>query len=65
MGGRVEILFELKTHRNVARAGEEIAKLVQRERHHAVGRVECLLDAVAVMNVNVNVEHARMVPAHA
>jgi hypothetical protein len=32
---------------------------VNRERKHAVGCVERLLDAVAVMNVNVDVEHTR------
>lgn len=39
--------------------GKELAVLVERARHDAVGRVEGLLHAVAVMAVNVDVEHAR------
>ena len=45
-----------------ARAGEEVAELVERGRHDAVGRVEGLLDAVAVVDVDVDVQDARVVP---
>ena len=48
--------------RELARAGEKVAKLVERARHDAVGRVEGLLDAVAVVDVNVDVEHSRVIP---
>ena len=43
---------------DVARAREEVAELVQRAGHHAVRRAERLLDAVAVMDVDVDVEDA-------
>mmetsp|Transcript_21460 Transcript_21460/g.55233 ORF Transcript_21460/g.55233 Transcript_21460/m.55233 type:complete len:327 (-) Transcript_21460:288-1268(-) len=46
---------------HVARAGEVLAKLVERARHHAVGGVEGLLHAVAVVDVDVDVQHARVV----
>ena len=44
----------------VAGAGKVLAVLVEGRRHHAVGRVEGLLHAVAVVDVNVDVEHARV-----
>mmetsp|Transcript_36157 Transcript_36157/g.116436 ORF Transcript_36157/g.116436 Transcript_36157/m.116436 type:complete len:332 (+) Transcript_36157:111-1106(+) len=44
---------------DVAGAGkEEVAVLVKGDRHHAVRREEGLLDAVAVVDVDVQVEHA-------
>ncbi len=45
-----------------ARAGEELVRLVlvERDGHDAVGGEEGLLDAVAVMHVNVDVQHARV-----
>ncbi len=45
-----------------ARAGKELVRLVlvERDRHDAVGGEEGLLDAVAVMDVNINVQHARV-----
>jgi hypothetical protein len=42
----------------VAGAGEILAEFVQGQRHHAVARVESLLDSVTVVNVDVDVEHA-------
>ena len=42
----------------VARPGEVVAVLVKRHGHDAVGRVERLLDAITVMNVNVDVHYA-------
>ena len=44
----------------MAGAGKVLAVLVKGRRHHAVGRVEGLLHAVAVVDVNVNVQHARV-----
>mmetsp|Transcript_9054 Transcript_9054/g.30018 ORF Transcript_9054/g.30018 Transcript_9054/m.30018 type:complete len:336 (+) Transcript_9054:57-1064(+) len=42
-------------------AGEEVAaRLMEGECHDAVGEVEGLLDAVAVVDVNVHVQHARV-----
>mmetsp|Transcript_21755 Transcript_21755/g.64501 ORF Transcript_21755/g.64501 Transcript_21755/m.64501 type:complete len:428 (+) Transcript_21755:163-1446(+) len=46
---------------DVARAGKVLAKLVKGDGQHAVCRVKGLLDAVAVVDVNVNVEHAAVV----
>ena len=43
---------------DVAGAGEEISVLVQTESHDAVGAVEGLLDAVAVVDVDVDVQDA-------
>lgn len=40
---------------HVTNRKEVIAVLVKRDSHHAVGREECLLDTVTVMNVNVEV----------
>ena len=42
---------------------EEVPELVEGGGHHAVGRVESLLHAVAVVHVNVDVQHALVVPA--
>mmetsp|Transcript_21840 Transcript_21840/g.55418 ORF Transcript_21840/g.55418 Transcript_21840/m.55418 type:complete len:490 (-) Transcript_21840:14-1483(-) len=46
---------------HVARAGEVLAELVERDGHHAVGGVEGLLDTVAVVDVDVDVQHALVV----
>mmetsp|Transcript_20115 Transcript_20115/g.43677 ORF Transcript_20115/g.43677 Transcript_20115/m.43677 type:complete len:263 (-) Transcript_20115:415-1203(-) len=45
---------------DMARAWEEVSVLVQTERHDAVGAVKCLLDAITVMHVNVNIKHSCM-----
>lgn len=45
----------------LARAGEVFSVLVERTGHDAVGCVEGLFDAVAVVDVNVDVEHALLV----
>lgn len=42
----------------VTRTREELAVLVERARHDAVGRVEGLLHAIAVVDVNVDVQDA-------
>lgn len=43
------------------RAREEVAtRLVEGEGHHAIGQVESLLDAVAMVDVDVDVQHSRM-----
>ena len=39
---------------------EVVAVLVKGDGHHAVGGVECLLNAVPVVDVDINVEHARV-----
>jgi hypothetical protein len=44
-----------------ARPGEKVAELVKRDAHDAVRREEGLLDAVAVVDVDVDLEHARVV----
>eukprot|EP00051_Salpingoeca_urceolata_P005907 m.78637 g.78637 ORF g.78637 m.78637 type:complete len:485 (+) comp14592_c0_seq3:64-1518(+) len=45
---------------DVAGARKVLSVLVKRHRHHSVGAVKCLFHTVAVMNVNVNVQHALM-----
>jgi hypothetical protein len=40
---------------------EVFAKLVEGDGHDAVGGVECLLNAVSVMNINVNIQNALMI----
>lgn len=49
------------TNPQFARTGEELAILVEAYSHDAVRGVECLLDAVTVMNVNINVQDSRVV----
>ena len=46
-------------YRDVARAREEVAELVEGDGHDAVGRVERFFHAVAVVDVDVDVQHAR------
>ena len=47
---------------DVARAGEVLSKLVEGCGHDAVRRVECLFHAVSVVDVDVDVQHALVVP---
>mmetsp|Transcript_43560 Transcript_43560/g.130630 ORF Transcript_43560/g.130630 Transcript_43560/m.130630 type:complete len:274 (+) Transcript_43560:125-946(+) len=69
VAGVVHAVFQRHVHRVVlalgraivverARAREELAVLVERDRHHAVTQIEGLLNAVAVVDVNVDVQHA-------
>ena len=44
------------------RPGKELPKLMQRKRHDPISRIERLLDPVAVVAVDVDVEHARDAP---
>lgn len=47
---------------HVAGAGEKVAAVaVERDRHHTIGEIECLLDAVAVVDVDIDVENASVV----
>lgn len=47
---------------HVARAREErVAELVKRHGHDAIGQVEGLLNTIAVVNVNVDVEDSRVI----
>ena len=46
----------------VAGAGEVLAVLVEWDGHHSVSRVERFLDSVAMMNVDVQVKYALMIP---
>ena len=41
-----------------------LGALVEGHSHHTVSRVKGFLDAIAVVDVNVQVEHAGMVPGH-
>ena len=44
----------------MAGTGEVLTELVEGDGHHAVGGVESLLDAVAVVDVDVDIQHALM-----
>ena len=48
------------TYRDVAGTGEKIAEFVEGDGHDAVGGVEGFFDAVAVVDVDVDVENARV-----
>ena len=52
----------LSAHPQVSSAREVLAVLVEGHGHDAVGGVEGLLDPIAVVNVNVNVENTLVVP---
>jgi hypothetical protein len=43
-------------------SGEEIAKLMERAGHHPIGGVESLLDAIAMMNVDIDIQNSRVKP---
>jgi len=62
--GQAESRRPRRERARLTRAREEqVAELVQRDREHAVGQIEGLLDAVAVVDIDVDVEHALVVPA--
>ena len=46
--------------RDIARSGEVVAVFVERNGHHAICEVEGLFDAVAVVDINVDVHYAGM-----
>mmetsp|Transcript_33681 Transcript_33681/g.41280 ORF Transcript_33681/g.41280 Transcript_33681/m.41280 type:complete len:221 (+) Transcript_33681:474-1136(+) len=39
---------------------KKVPKLMQTKSHHAIGTIKSLLDAIPVMNVNINIQHPRM-----
>ena len=45
-------------------AREVFAKLMKRSGHYTVCGIEGLLDAVTMVNIDIDVEHALMVSAH-
>lgn len=47
-----------RTYHDVTGAREVLAEFVERSSHDAVGGVESLFHTVAVVDVDVNVEHA-------
>ena len=51
----------LTTHSEISGAGEVLSVLVEGDGHHAVGGVEGLLHAVAVVDVDVDVQHPLVV----
>jgi hypothetical protein len=57
---RVALALLVATVLHIARAREVLAELVKGAGHHAAGGVEGLLDAVAVVDVDVDVQHALM-----
>ena len=46
------------THSEISGAGEVLAVLVEGDGHDPVGGVEGLFDAIAVVNVDIDVQHA-------
>jgi len=46
---------------NITGAGEKIPVFVKGDGHDSIGAVESFLDAIAVVDVNVDVEHAGVV----
>ena len=61
-GASVRMRTSRSPYPQVAGAGEVLSVLVERERHDAVRRVKRLLHAVAVVNVDVDVQHPLVVP---
>ena len=61
-GRRGTVARRAPTHLDVAGAGEVLAVFVERHSHDAVRRVKGLLDTVAVVDVNVNVQDALVNP---
>ena len=49
------------TYPNLARAGEILPILVETNGHHAIGSEKGLLDTVAMVHVDVNVEHTLVI----
>mmetsp|Transcript_5431 Transcript_5431/g.7907 ORF Transcript_5431/g.7907 Transcript_5431/m.7907 type:complete len:239 (+) Transcript_5431:439-1155(+) len=43
---------------DMSRTRKEVTVLVKREGHDSICAVECLFDTIAVMNVNIDIEHA-------
>ena len=52
------IFFKIGTDPEISCAREVFSVLVERGRHDAVRRVERFLDAVAVVDVDIDVQHA-------
>ena len=40
---------------------EEIAIFMERDGHDSISEIECLLNTVAMVNINVNVENSRVI----
>ena len=47
---------------HIARSREEFQILVERNSHHAVGRIECFLNSIAMVDINVNVQNTSILP---
>ena len=64
MKGEVDrIIFALR-HTNISNVTgtrEEFAKLVEGNAHHSIGGVERFFDTITMMDIDINVEHTRMV----
>ena len=55
--------MHMHMHMYVTCAGEEeVAVLVEGDSHHSVCEIEGLLDTVTMVNINVNIQHSRVVP---
>lgn len=61
--GEVFALVQTRLDDSSCSGEEAVAVLVKRDGQDPVGPVECFLDAVPVMNINVDVEYSRMYPA--
>jgi hypothetical protein len=49
----------------VSSTGKELAILVKTDRHHTISGVECFFNAVSMMDVNVYVKYALVIPKNA
>lgn len=48
------------TYPHITRTWEKLSKPMKTRRHHPISSVECLFDAVAVMDIHVNVQDSRV-----
>jgi len=48
------------THANITSTGEEFSETVERAGHDTIGGVESLLDTVAMVDVDIDVENTRV-----
>jgi hypothetical protein len=59
---RVAFPFAEATITNVASTRKEIAKFVERASHDPIGGVEGLLDAIAMVDIDINIKDSGMEP---
>lgn len=50
------------TYPQFTSAREELSKLVERNAHHPIGGVKCLFNSVSMVNIDINIQDALVVP---